>query len=127
MSAKLLSIAQNATVRTSNDQNHLSSNFMATKRNSIEWIQTIDKEEYFGYFDGQKYFVIEMLGYIYRCKTLPVIPVGWNFVSWDKNLDKLMKRAQAEFECRGAGEIVIDIGGDSFQTKRRLSWRVFQN
>ncbi len=96
------------------------------KINWIEWIQAIDKEEYIGFVDGEKYFIIRMIGYLCQCKSVSATPLGWKIVCWDKNLNKLKKRAQDEFECRGANEVVIDIG-NSFETKRRLNWQIFHN
>jgi hypothetical protein len=99
---------------------------MAMKRNLIEWIQALDKEEYIGYFDGQKYFVIKMLGYIYRCKSLPVVPLRRDFTDWDKNLSRLKKRAQEEFDSDIVRDITIE-RIDSFETKQKIRWRIFQN
>jgi len=97
---------------------------MAVKKNSIEWVQAIDKEEYIGYFDGQKYFIITMMGYFYKCKSLPVIPVRRDFANLDKSLNKLKKRAQEEFD---KNSILDDNIISSSETKQKLKWHIFQN
>jgi hypothetical protein len=67
-----------------------------------------------------------MLGYIYRCKSLPVVPVMRDFTDWDKNLNRLKKRAQEEFDSDIVRDIAIE-RIDSFQTKQNIEWRIFQN
>jgi hypothetical protein len=99
---------------------------MATKGNSIEWIEALDKEEYIGYSEGQKYFIIKLVGFMYRCKSLPVIPVRRNFTDWDKSLSKIKKRAQEEFDSEISKEISVE-RVNSFQTKQRMRWQIFKN
>ena len=68
------------------------------KQKLIEWIQlNPDKEEYIGLVDSERLFFISMVGYTYKCNSLPSIPVRKNFVDMDKNLDKLKNRTQIEF------------------------------
>lgn len=49
-----------------------------------------------------------------------------DFTDWDKNLNRLKKRAQEEFDSDIVRDIAIE-RIDSFQTKQNIEWRIFQN
>lgn len=64
----------------------------------IEWIQVDpDREEYIGMANGERCFFISMVGYKYKCVSLPTLPVRSSFFAIDGNLNKLKQRANVEF------------------------------